>query len=62
MPKSKDEIAATIEKELWIAELAYLQRPMEVPDRMVKGVYDVRHPAHDTLLPAVLMQVLSISL
>ena len=50
VPKSKDEIAATIEKELWIAELAYHKGPWKFQTEWSHAVWDARHPAHDTIV------------
>ena len=49
VPKSKDEIAATIEKELWIAELAYHKGPWKFQTEWSHCLMP-RHPAHDTIV------------
>ena len=50
VPNSMDEIAATIEKELWLMELAYHKGPVKFQTEWAHSVYDARHPAHDTLV------------
>ena len=50
VPNSKDEIAATIEKELWLMELAYHKGPVKFQTEWAHAVYDARHPAHDTVV------------